>query len=74
MEKYDIIMNRTIKIFIIVVLIIVVITLLNLNGIFSNSRDVSGEVKDNGKILIREFTESAVEALREHREEKEINK
>lgn len=67
-ERYDLIFNTTIKVLAIIVLIIAGVTLLNLNGIASNGRDVSNEAKDDGKLILKEVTESAVEALRERRE------
>lgn len=47
------------------------VTLLNLNGIAENGRDVSNTAKDDGKLILKEVTESAVEALRERREKRE---
>lgn len=68
-EKYDLILSTTIKVLAIVVLVIVGATLLNLNKITSNGKDVSNEAKDDGKLILKEFTETAVEALRKRRQE-----
>lgn len=70
-ERYDLIFNTTIKVLAIIVLIIAGVTLLNLNGIASNGRDVSNTAKDDGKLILKEVTESAVSALRERREKRE---
>jgi len=66
-ERNNLILNTTIKILIVIVLVIAGLTLLNLNKIASNGRDVSNEAKDDGKLILKEVTESAVEALRERR-------
>jgi len=73
--QFDFTLNVTIKVLAIIVLLVggitLVNTLLNVNRITSNGAAVSDAAKDDGKLLLEEVTESAVDAIRKRRQARE---
>jgi len=63
-------LNNTIKFLVIVLLMILCIMAVNISNITNNGSQVSNEAKDDANVLLREVTDTAVEAIRERRERK----
>lgn len=64
-------LNIAVKLLVIVVLVITAVTVWRASQIATTGHEVSTEAGDDAKVLLKEVTETAVEAIRERKERKE---
>ena len=71
-NNFDSWLSIIIKILFIILLIIGCIAAFNFTNITNNGSQVSDEAKDDANIILKEVTETAVEALQKRREQRSL--